>query len=343
MHGGAPYAGAPRSRRNSLSTRPVWERRVTRATRAGEPLATIRPPPSPPSGPRSMMWSASATTSRFVLDHHHRVAGVDEAVQDLDEARDVGHVEPDGRLVEHVEGVVPFRPGGASAHALPAADARRLRGPGLGELGDELDALRLAAAERRTRLAEGEVAEPDVLQEAQRVVNAAVRGEELHRFVHVHREDAGDALPAEGDRQRLGIEAGSPAGVAGDPHVGEEAHRDPPHSLALARVAAPSAHVEGEASRPVSADAALGGLGEEAPDVIPHPHVGGGTGAGRLADRRLVHLEHPGYVLPSRQPPAAPQRRKDGRRGAGARPGGGRGSRAGPRAPGCSSRCRSLR
>ena len=47
-------SGTPRSRRNSLSTRPVWERRVRRATWAGEPSATMRPPPSPPSGPRSM-------------------------------------------------------------------------------------------------------------------------------------------------------------------------------------------------------------------------------------------------------------------------------------------------
>ena len=75
-----------------------------------------------------------------VLDQEHRVAGVDEAVQRREQALDVGQVQPGRRLVEDVERV------------LRSLQRAQLRG--------DLDPLRLAARERRRRLAEREVAEP---------------------------------------------------------------------------------------------------------------------------------------------------------------------------------------
>src|ERR1700704_91031 len=42
---------------------------------------------------------------------------------------------------------------------------------------------------------------------------------------------------------------------------------------------------------PPAAHARLGGIGEQAPDRVPEADVGGGAGARRLADRRLVDLE----------------------------------------------------
>src|SRR5688572_7283743 len=68
-----------------------------------------------------------------VLDHQHRVAGVDQAVQHADQLLDIGHVQADRRLVEHIE---------------------RLQGIGLGKLIDQLDALRFASRERRALLAD---------------------------------------------------------------------------------------------------------------------------------------------------------------------------------------------
>jgi len=41
----------------------------------------------------------------LMLDHHHGVAAVAELDDSLDEAVDVARVQPDGRLVEHVEHV----------------------------------------------------------------------------------------------------------------------------------------------------------------------------------------------------------------------------------------------
>jgi hypothetical protein len=78
-----------------------------------------------------------------VLDHDHCVARVGQALQYFEQFLDVGEVQADGRLVEDVE-------------RAPGGDLRKL--------GSELDPLRLAARERRRRLAQLDVIEPDVVQ-----------------------------------------------------------------------------------------------------------------------------------------------------------------------------------
>ncbi len=105
-------------------------------------------------------------------------------------------------------------------------------------------------------------------------------------------------LSAEAHRQRLRVEARPAACVAGHRDVGQEAHLDLLHALALALLAAAAGHVEGEAAGRVAAHARLAGGGEEAPDVVPDAHVGGRAGARRLADGGLVHLQHPADALP---------------------------------------------
>jgi hypothetical protein len=82
---------------------------------------------------------------------HHGIAGVDQPMQHADQLLDVGHVQADGRFVEHVERV--------------QRRLARRAAVGAREFRDELDALRLAARERRARLAERQVAETDVLQQ----------------------------------------------------------------------------------------------------------------------------------------------------------------------------------
>src|ERR1041385_5141815 len=73
-----------------------------------------------------------------VLDDDDGVAGVDEALQDAEQVLDVVHVQARRRLVEDVE---------------------RAPGAALGQLGGQLDALRLAAAELGRGLAEADVAD----------------------------------------------------------------------------------------------------------------------------------------------------------------------------------------
>ena len=134
-----------------------------------------------------------------VLDDDHRVAEVAQAQHRVDEALVVALVQPDRRLVEHVE------------HAgEAAADLRR-----------EPDALRLAAGERARRAVEAEVVEADVEEEPEPLVDlledplgdhpVALRQleleEELARLADREVPDLGDVLAVDRDRERLGPEA----------------------------------------------------------------------------------------------------------------------------------------
>jgi hypothetical protein len=69
-----------------------------------------------------------------VLDDYRAVAGIDQAVKHVDELLHVRHVQADGGLVQHVEGVLRF-----------LAKIAVCLAPHLRELGDELDALSFAA------------------------------------------------------------------------------------------------------------------------------------------------------------------------------------------------------
>ena len=109
------------------------------------PLGDDPPAPEPAGRPEVDDPVGGLDDVEVVLDDEDGVALVDEPVEDLEELLDVGEVEPGRRLVEEVEG--------------PAG-----RPPA--QLGRELDPLRLAARQRRGRLAEVDVAETDLGQDA---------------------------------------------------------------------------------------------------------------------------------------------------------------------------------
>src|SRR5690606_28024747 len=71
-----------------------------------------------------------------------------------------------------------------------------------------------------------------------------------------------------------------------------EAHLDLLEPLPFARVAPAAGNVEREAARVVAAQRRFGGLREEPAHVVPDADVGRGTRPRRLADRRLIDLEH---------------------------------------------------
>jgi hypothetical protein len=65
----------------------------------------LRPPPSPaPFGAEVDDVVDRLDHVEVVFDHHHRVAGVDQTLQHLQQLADVLEVEPGGGLVEDVEG-----------------------------------------------------------------------------------------------------------------------------------------------------------------------------------------------------------------------------------------------
>src|SRR5205823_5169947 len=68
-------------------------------------------------------------------------------------------------------------------------------------------------------------------------------------------------------------------------------------ALAFAFLAAAAARVEREAARGPAAHPSFGRICKQPAYLVPEAHIGGGAGARRLADRRLVHFEHALDVL----------------------------------------------
>src|SRR2546423_5208712 len=96
-----------------------------------------------------------------------RLVRAEEPLKGLEQLLDVGEVQAGRRLVE---------------------DVQRLSRRDLAELGGELDALRLTAGERRRRLAELDVVEPDVVKCLQTPPDLRDLGEELKRLLERHAE-----------------------------------------------------------------------------------------------------------------------------------------------------------
>ena len=113
------------------------------------PCATISPPWTPGAGAEVDDVVGVADRVLVVLDDDHRVAEIAQALERFEQAVVVALVEADRRLVEHVE------------------HARQARA----DLAGEADALALAARERAAGAVEVEVVEPDVVEEAQPLVD----------------------------------------------------------------------------------------------------------------------------------------------------------------------------
>src|SRR5262249_47771970 len=133
-----------------------------------------------------------------------------------------------GRLVENVE---------------------RPPGPALGKLFRQLHALRFAARQRRCRLTELDIAEPDVLERPQLVGNGREILEDGQGLIDRELEHVGDRLAAVLDLQRLAVVAPALALLARYVDIGQEVHLDGDDAVALARLASAALDVERESPR----------------------------------------------------------------------------------------------
>ena len=202
-----------------------------------------------------------------MLNNDHRVAGVDQHVQLRHQAVDIGRVQPGGRLVQHIQRVAALR-------AL--------------QFGGQLDALRLTARKLGGRLAQSQVAQPDVLQQLQRPLQRGIGAEKSGRLVDTHRQHVGDRLAAQLDPQRVGVVTRAVAGRARRIDAGHEQQFDADKTFAFTSRAAALGHVERKAPGVVALVARRRRDGKQLADVIEQPGVGGQVRPRRAADRFLV-------------------------------------------------------
>src|SRR3982751_654162 len=136
-----------------------------------------------------------------------------------------------------------------------------------------------------------DVSQPDVVERLELLADARLVLEEGKGIFDGQLQHIRDALAAEADLERLAVVALPLAHLARHVHVGEEVHLDLHQTVALARLAAATLHVEREAAGPVAADLGLGKLGEQLADRGEETGVRRRVRARRTADRALIDVD----------------------------------------------------
>ena len=142
-----------------------------------------------------------------------------------------------------------------------------------------------------------DVAQSDVAQRLELVVEAREVLEEVAGLVDGHVEDFGDIAALEAHIEGLGVVALAVALFAGHVDVREELHLDFLDAVAGADLASAALDIEGEASGLVAAQLGVVGHREDLADEVEESGVGGGVRARRLADGALVDDNHLVHVL----------------------------------------------
>ena len=115
--------------------------------------------------------------------------------------------------------------------------------------------------------------------------------EEVQGLLHGHLQHVVDALALVLHFQGFPVVAVALAHVAGDVHVRQKVHLNADDAVALAGLAPAALYVKGEAAGGKAPHFRVLGGGEQLPDVVEQPGVGGRVGAGRAANGGLVDLD----------------------------------------------------
>ena len=202
--------------------------------------------------------------------------GLEQFAERRQQLGDVVEVQAGGRLVQDVE----------QAFAAVRRQVRR-----------NLDPLRFPARQRRRRLTEAEVAEPDLVEHLQPPQHLGRAAEERQRLAHGQVEHLVNRSPAVVHLEHLRLEALAVALIARDEHVGEKLHLDADFALALTRLAAAAGHVEREVARRQPARPRVLGRGEQLADRIEGLQVRHRIRSRRPADGRLIDEHGVGDVF----------------------------------------------
>src|ERR1035437_4635311 len=208
---------------------------------------------------------------QVVFDDDDRVAQVGEPVEDFEQLAHVVKVQTGGGLVEQIKCLASLA---------------------LAQLASQLHALRLAAGESGRALPQMDVAQAHVHQGLQLLAHLRHVGQHGERVFDGQLQNVGDGVAEKLYGQRLLVVAAAVADFALHVDVGHEIHFDAALPIALASLAAATAHIEAEAAGLVAAFSSLGQHGEEVANGRENLGVGGRVRARRAADGRLVDA-HP--------------------------------------------------
>src|SRR5262249_40516762 len=147
----------------------------------------------------------------------------------------------------------------------------------LGQFSGQLYPLGLSAGEGSRRLAQVDVAQPDVIQELQLFGDSALGFEELEPVRNSEIEDIRDTPPLVAHFQSFPVVTPALTDLTGHIHVRQEVHLDLDQSITFAGFAAPALHIERKAARSVAPELGLGELGEQLPDRSKETGIGGGV------------------------------------------------------------------
>ena len=239
-------------------------------TSSGVPAQTISPPSGAAFGTEIDDPIRRLDHVQVVLDDHDSVAGLDEAMQHLQQLVDVLEMQAGRRFVE---------------------DVKCLAGAAPTQLAGQLDALGLAAGQGGRRLPQFDVIQADVVQGLQHAADLGMLVKCSRASCDVHLQHIVDVLVLEANLQRFAVETASLAHRASDPDVGQEVHFQPIGAVALAGLATAAWLVEAESARLVAAHFRFGHLGIQIADLIEHFDVGRRVAARRPADRRLIDVD----------------------------------------------------
>ena len=193
-----------------------------------------------------------------MFNHHQRVTAVAQLEEHLQQFGDVLEVQPRGRLIEEIQNTA---------------------GLTSGQFGRKFQSLSLASGERRGRLPQPEITQTHFGQGQARCMELGHSPKETHRLIDGELKDIGDVQALVSDLQRLAVVALPAAGLAGDIDRRKKVHLNFEKTISLALLAAPAFDIEAKATGVVAANPGRGDRGEEIPDLVEHPGVGGRVGS----------------------------------------------------------------
>ena len=218
-----------------------------------------------------MTQSAVLMTSRLCSTTMTVLPRSTSRLQHVEQLANIVEVQAGGRLIEEIDS---------------------LAGAGPGQFRGQLDALGLAAGQRRRRLAQA----PDSRGRRRRAFAARRRifgmlpnssSASLTRMFST----SAMRLPLIADGQRLRIVAAALADIASHPDIGKEVHLDFLLAVAFAGLTAAARLVEAESLGLIAAHFRFGQLGEELANQIEDAGIGRRVRVGRIADRVLIDVD----------------------------------------------------